>query len=228
MKIKQSRTVVGLLAAIAILIVSTFSTPALADGFARWESSISKFEAQDKENPPVEGGVMFIGSSSIRMWKLSTSFPELGAVNRGFGGSQIADSVHFFDRIVMPHKPRLIVMYAGDNDIASGKTPERVAEDFRSFTKLIDEKLPETRLVFVSIKLCKSRWSKRELVNAANSLIEKQIDCCDRFDYFDPNPHMMDASREPRDELFLGDRLHLSAEGYKIWNARIEPLLDTK
>lgn len=227
MKIQQNRSIFGLIA--VILTVSILgSLSSAADNFDRWEPSIKAFEAQDKANLPVEGDIMFLGSSSIRMWKLDKSFPGLDAVNRGFGGSEIADSVHFFDRIVMPHKPRLIVMYAGDNDIAKGKTPERVAEDFRAFTKLLDEKLPETRLIYVSIKLCKSRWGKREQVNAANALIEKQIEKCDRFEYFDPNPYMMDAGGEPRDELFLSDRLHLSAEGYKIWNSRILPLIEKK
>lgn len=93
-------------------------------GPERWESDMAKFEADDEEHPPAEGEIMFLGSSSIRMWDVKKWFPALPVVNRGFGGSQIADSLFYAERIVVPRRPRLIVFYAGDNDVASGKTPE--------------------------------------------------------------------------------------------------------
>ncbi len=101
--------------------------------FDRWEKSIAAFEKQDKENPPPMNGVVFAGSSSIRLWDLKKSFPDLDAINRGFGGSQIIDSVHFAPRIIVKHKPRMVVLFAGDNDLNAGKSPEQVLEDFRAF-----------------------------------------------------------------------------------------------
>ncbi len=92
----------------------------------RWESAMQAFEKQDKQNPPEKGGIVFIGSSSIRRWDLKKSFPDLDLINRGFGGSVIADSIRYFDRIVTPLKPRTVVLYAGDNDIGRGMTAQEV------------------------------------------------------------------------------------------------------
>ena len=103
----------------------------------RFESQIRAYEAADRKEPPPKGAVLFLGSSSIRLWKVKNNFPDLVALNRGFGGSQIADSIHFAERIVFPYEPKVIVFYAGDNDIAGGKSPERVAADFRAFASKV-------------------------------------------------------------------------------------------
>src|SRR5438270_868126 len=100
--------------------------------FTRWEKEIAVFEKQDQAKAPPRGGVVFVGSSTIRLWKLDKSFPELHALNRGFGGSQLADSVHFAPRIVLKYEPRVVVLYAGDNDLAARKTPEQVFADFQA------------------------------------------------------------------------------------------------
>ena len=94
---------------------------ATAGDFSKWEAQIQAFEAADHQSAPPQNGVLFIGSSSIRKWNLETSFPGRKYINRGFGGSQIADSVHFADRIAIPYRPQVIVLYAGDNDIAAGR-----------------------------------------------------------------------------------------------------------
>src|SRR5947209_3999364 len=112
--------------------------------FSRWEKEIAAFEKKDKDAPPPKNAVLFAGSSSIRLWDLKKSFPDLDAINRGFGGSQIADSTHFAPRILLKAEPRLIVLYAGDNDVAAGKSPDRVAEDFQAFATLIHKELPKT------------------------------------------------------------------------------------
>src|SRR6516164_10408221 len=98
--------------------------------FSRWEKDIAAFERRDRDKPPPKNAVLFVGSSSIRLWDLPKSFAGVEVINRGFGGSHLADVVHFAPRIVLPYEPRLIVLYAGDNDIAAGKTPERVHADF--------------------------------------------------------------------------------------------------
>src|SRR5215204_2122828 len=102
----------------------------------RWDADIAAFEAKDRTNPPPKDAIVFIGSSSIRLWKtLEQDFPEHKVINRGFGGSETADSVHFADRIVLPYRPKLVVMYAGGNDINAGKTPEQVAGNFKAFVE---------------------------------------------------------------------------------------------
>ena len=133
----------------------------------RWESDIAAFEAADKKSPPPQGAVLFIGSSSIRIWKtLATDFPDQKTINRGFGGSELADSVYYADRIVIPYKPRLIVLFAGTNDINAGKRPETVFADFKAFVAKVRAGLPNTRIAYLSISpapipLVASREAKR-------------------------------------------------------------------
>lgn len=107
----------GLLA----IVASCVSAPAVSAVQAadnRWENEIQAFERQDTKRRPPENAVLFVGSSSVRLWKLEESFPKLGAINRGFGGSQLADAVHFAERIVIPYRPRLVVLYAGDKRLS--------------------------------------------------------------------------------------------------------------
>lgn len=190
-----------------------------------WEPAIVAFEKADAENPPPTGGLLFVGSSSIRMWKTSDAFPELAPINRGFGGSQIRDSVLYAPRIVIPYAPRTIVFYAGDNDIAGGKSPERVAEDFREFARIVREALPETRLIFVAIKPSLSRWKLRDKMDEANRLVREFADKDDRVEFLDVVPPMLNEKGEPREDIFLPDGLHMNDAGYAIWNDLLRPLI---
>jgi lysophospholipase L1-like esterase len=169
--------------------------------------------------------VLFLGSSTIRLWNTAKAFPELHTINRGFGGSQIADSLKFAERIVIPCKPRLILLYAGDNDIAAGKSPERVLSDFKALVEKIHAALPETRIAFISIKPSPSRWKHIEAQRKANSLVEEFIPTDRRLSYIDVVQPMLDDKGEPRAELFQKDMLHLNDEGYKLWNSIVKPRL---
>ncbi len=106
-----------------------------------------------------KGGILFVGSSSIVRWDVAKWFPNMPVLNRGFGGSQIADSVHFAERIIVPYRPRTIVFYAGDNDLASGKTPEQVLADFKAFVSKVRASSPEAKIIYVGIKPSIKRWS---------------------------------------------------------------------
>jgi lysophospholipase L1-like esterase len=183
------------------------------------------FEKQDQEHPPQPGGVVFVGSSSIRLWKLDEEFPGKGYVNRGFGGSEMADSVHFFDRIVLPHRPRMIVLYAGDNDLAKGKTACRVAEDFAAFVKHMHEVLPETKLVYVAVKPSLKRWNIVHHGRAANALIEAACIDDELLTYLDISTPMLGPDGKPRPELFADDGLHLNSKGYELWTSLLVPHL---
>jgi lysophospholipase L1-like esterase len=196
-----------------------------ADGANRWDEAIRKFEEQDAAKPPAPGGVVFVGSSSIRMWDLKKSFPDLAAVNRGFGGSQLADAVHFAHRIVTPYKPRLVVLYAGDNDIAAGKSPEQVVADFRRFVKTVREKSPEARIAYIAIKPSLKRWSLVEKMREANRQIAAIAERDERLHFVDIDAPMIGEDRMPRPELYARDGLHLSEEGYQVWSERLRPVL---
>lgn len=169
---------------------------------------------------------MFVGSSSIRMWQtLEADFPGLPVLNRGFGGSELSDAVQFADRIVVPHRPRVVVLYAGDNDLESGKTPARVFKDFQSFVTLIHQKLPASRIVFISIKPSLARVKIMDKAREANRLIRDYVRGDDKLAYVDVFTPMLDASGQPRPELFLEDGLHMNARGYAIWRDLIRPVI---
>lgn len=221
----------------ALIVVAVFASTAgfcgggrlgaaeKGQGPKRWEPAIARFEAHDREHPPAPGGVMFLGSSSIRMWDLDKWFPELDAVNRGFGGSQIEDSLFFAERIVMPHKPRAIVFYAGDNDIAAGKSPEKVFADYQTFVARIHKDLPETKIVYVAIKPSIRRWNLVGSMREANRMIEEFSSKEELLEYVDVDSPMIGDDGRPREELFLQDGLHLSDEGYRIWTELVMPHL---
>ena len=191
----------------------------------RWESAIKAFEDQDRKIPPITGANVFVGSSSVRMWKLDSSFPKRIVINRGFGGSQLGDSVRYADRIVIPYKPRAVVLYAGDNDLNAGKTLESVFSDYRTFRDKVRATLPETKIVFVSIKPSPSRWKLREKALEANRLIRAEIEEGRGQVFVDVWTPMLGEDGMPRAELFLKDQLHMNDSGYEIWNKLVEPHL---
>jgi lysophospholipase L1-like esterase len=192
---------------------------------SRWESAIVAFDKQDQDKPPPKHGIVFVGSSSIRFWNLSTSFPHLGAINRGFGGSELADSVHFAQRLVLKHEPRLIVLYAGDNDIGGGKSPEQVASDFRDFVKVVHQGLPETKIIYLSIKPSILRWKLWPKMQQANALIETLCNKETGLTFVDVASPMLGPDGKPKRELFRGDGLHLNDKGYALWASVLEPSL---
>ena len=191
----------------------------------RWESQIAAFEEQDKTKPPLRDGILFVGSSSIRGWDLSKSFPDLPVINRGFGGSQVAAATFFVDRIATNYNPRMVVLYAGDNDISHELTPERVAADYQAFVRAVHERLPETRIVFIAIKPSLKRWHLVEPMRRANALIRKFTESDTRQAYADIDTPMIGTDGKPRKSLFKEDGLHLNAEGYKLWAACLRPHL---
>jgi lysophospholipase L1-like esterase len=191
----------------------------------RWVKAIAAFEERDRESPPARHGVLFAGSSSIVLWDLKRAFPETTTINRGFGGSQIADSTYFADRIIVPAQPRTIVFYAGDNDLAGGRSPEQVRDDFRSFVATVRQALPETKIIFIGIKPSPSRWSLVEKQQEANRLIEADCQADPRLVFVDTFPAMLGDDDRPRPSLFRPDNLHLSARGYALWNALLKPAL---
>jgi lysophospholipase L1-like esterase len=197
-----------------------------ADKTSRWENDIQQFEAWDRKNSYPKDGVLFVGSSSIRMWPTRESFEELPVINRGFGGSQISDSIHFFERIVKPYRPAVVVLYAGDNDIAGGKISDRVFEDYKKFVSLVHESLPKTPVIFVGIKPSGSRWSMWPAMNKANEMVADFCKKDRRLMYFDSATPILGADGKPRDDLFLKDRLHLNAEGYKAWTKALAPQIE--
>jgi len=191
----------------------------------RWDKQIAAFEKADQEKAPPKNGILFVGSSSIRYWKVEKSFPGMPVINRGFGGSEISDSIFFADRIIIKHQPRIIVFYAGDNDLAKGKSGQQVVADYRTFVKKIRTSLPKTKIIFVAIKPSIARWKLIEKIRQTNKEISR-ITTTDPLQVFlDIDTPMIGSDGKPKPELFLKDGLHLNVAGYKLWNSLLSPLL---
>jgi len=194
---------------------------------APFEKEIAAFEAADQTQPPPKDAVLFIGSSTFRIWKsLPADFPGLAVINRGFGGSQIADSTRYADRIVVPYHPRRIVMYAGDNDLAAGKTAEQVLEEFKDFVTKVRASLPDVPISYISIKPSIARWKLIERIKQANSLIGQFATSEKNIDFIDIFPVMLGNDGKPRKELFRPDGLHMNADGYALWIPILRPRIE--
>lgn len=191
-----------------------------------WAAEIDAYTKADAAHPPARDAVVFIGSSSIRMWTtLAEDFPGISVIGRGFGGSDLTDSAFYVDRIAIAYHPRIIVLYAGDNDLKAGRTPEQVVGDFKVFCGKIHAALPATRVVCIAIKPSPSRWNLREKIVRANELIAAECAADKRRTFVDIYPLMLDAKGLPRPELFREDMLHMKHDGYAIWAKAVAPFL---
>lgn len=189
----------------------------------KWEAEIAAFEASDRTNPPPKDCIVFVGSSSIRMWSgLKSDFPELPVVNRGFGGSELADSVHFADRIIVPYKPREVVIYAGANDLANGKSPEVAFGEFVALFETIHQQLPRARVVFIATAPNPSRWKLVDKMKRFNSLSR---DYCNEHGatFVDVFTLMLGPEGLPKSDIYREDGLHMNLKGYAIWKSALAP-----
>jgi lysophospholipase L1-like esterase len=215
--------------AIAAALVLVFVHGAWAqEGFpadTRWEESLAAFAAADLKNAPAPGGVVFVGSSSIRLWNdLATQLSGArGVLNRGFGGARISDCTRYLDRVVFPYAPRVIVVYAGDNDLAEGRQPKDVFNDFVKFVETVRKRLTATQIYYISIKPSPARAVLLPRIREANQLISKFIANGTDLEFIDVFTPMLDEAGRPRPELFQADALHLNKAGYELWAKVIGP-----
>jgi len=194
----------------------------------RWHNELAAFARADQERFPAPGGVVFVGSSTVRMWtRLAQDFPRVpaGVVNRGFGGSTLNDCSLFARDLVVRYKPRQVVVYAGDNDLAEGRTPLQVLESFARFANAVRAELPDTRISFVSVKPSPSREQLLPQIRETNHVISAYLNLLPNSEFIDIYTPMLGADGRPRMELFRGDRLHMTDEGYRLWQSVIGPHL---
>jgi lysophospholipase L1-like esterase len=197
-------------------------------GPEQWEKQIAEYEQLDKVNPPLKGGIVFLGGGVLRMWTtLDQDFKDHRVINRGFGGSLISDYTHFADRIIIPYEPKMIFVRGGGNDINRGKSPEEVLADYKAFVAKIHEKLPQTEIVFISMNPSPKRWSEREANKVGNQLIEEYSKSSPLLKYVETYDMTLKPDGTPRDELF-SDGLHFSAEGYRLLVERLRPFMPKK
>jgi lysophospholipase L1-like esterase len=192
----------------------------------RFEKDIARFEERDKAKPPPAGAVLFTGSSSIARWSdVGKYFPAYPVINRGFGGSTIPEVNHYLDRIVLPYKPRVVVLFCGGNDMAQyQRTPEDVLADFQTFCKRIHAKLPHTRIVYLSIHVPPARVKQAGKIAKVNALIAAECAKSKKLAFVDISTLMLGADGRPNPELYA-DSLHPNAKAYALWAEKLRPAL---
>jgi len=210
------------LIALCLVFTGMFS----AHAFNIWSASIAKFEAEDKANPPAKGGILFVGSSSIVLWDLKKAFPDVPALNRGFGGSQVSDVNFFFDRVVTPYAPKTIVFYSGDNDLAvGGKKSEQVIADYQEFFAKVRAALPEAKIINVAIKPSVKRWHLFDVQKQVNAAVAEALKADKNAVFIDCVPAMLGADGKPDPKYLRDDGLHMNDTGYAVWNELLRPHL---
>jgi lysophospholipase L1-like esterase len=195
---------------------------------SRWQKAIATFQAMDVTNRPPADCIVFVGSSSIRRWNtLDQDFPGLPVVNRGFGGSQLADSVNYAQELITSYHPKQVVIYAGGNDINAGKAPELVFGDFVALVKKIRAGAPHAKIAYISSAPNPARWAQVEKVRKLNSLVSAycQRHGCTFINVF---PLMLGADGLPKPDIYVADRLHMNPKGYAIWREAVGPHLNAK
>lgn len=189
-----------------------------------WEGDIATFLKADQAAPPPQGGIEFIGSSSIRMWdSLARDFAGKPVYNRGFGGSEVRDSTWYADRIVVPYAPCKVFFYAGDNDLNSGRTPTQVRDDVVAFVQRVHRDLPRTTVEYISIKPSPSREHLLPGIAQANTMIKAALARLPHTGYTDVYSPMLGADGKPDAALFREDMLHMTPAGYAIWTKALAP-----
>ena len=184
----------------------------------RFQADIDRFVRWDAKNAFPKDGILFVGSSSMVLWPSARYFPELPVINRGFGGSQFSDLLHYLEETTLKYEPSMILVYEGDNDVAHGKGASQIVADFQAFVSRVHERLPDTEIAFVPIKPSIMRWDMWPSMRETNARIRALTQTDERLHYIDVASPMLDGDRPPSSSLFVSDGLHLSAEGYDLWS----------
>ncbi|HYG24801.1 MAG TPA: GDSL-type esterase/lipase family protein [Verrucomicrobiae bacterium] len=209
---------------LALIVPTLLQAADTNHNFAVWEPEVRAYEAQDRTSPPPANAVLFVGSSGIRLWKtLAQDFPDTPAINRGVGGCEIVDCTYYADRIIFPYKPKKIVMRCGGNDLANGKSPETVFADFKEFVRLVRQRLPRVEIVFISWNPTIARWNNAAREKKFNNLVKEWAHQIDGVRYVETYDMVLGTDGQPRPELFVADKLHFSAEGYRLLTERVRP-----
>lgn len=219
----------ALTAALPVAALTPLAPPQVPEQVSNvaWAQDMVQFAKADQATPPAKGGILFIGSSSIRMWDtLAADFPGQKVINRGFGGSEVRDSTWYADRIVTPYAPCKVFFYAGDNDLNSGRSPQQVRDDTVAFVNRVHRDLPQTTVEIISIKPSPSRANLLPAVQEANALVREALKGVPRTGFNDIYTPMLGADGQPRASLFREDMLHMKPEGYAIWRKALAPKVE--
>jgi lysophospholipase L1-like esterase len=210
------------------LVAGLFSSATQAQGNIPFWKEVQALKQKDSLAFPAPGQTLFIGSSSFTMWKDAQDyFPKHKILNRAFGGSTLLDMIRFRYEVVFPYQPKQIVLYCGENDFASSDTVtvSMVVERFKTFYSLMRARYPVVPFLYVSMKPSPSRAHLMSKYKEANQLIAEFLKQDKKSAFADVYSKMLKADGSPMDDIFLQDRLHMTAKGYAIWKKILEPLL---
>ena len=195
----------------------------------RFEGAVQNFEQLDKQKPISPGGTVFIGSSTFTKWTgLEKQFSEFRAINRGFGGSTIPEVDHYLDRVLFKYKPANVVLYAGTNDIADGRSGRQVFDEFVQFVRDVKEHLPNVEIYVISMSVAPSRISYEKEFDTGNGLIRHYVMTNAHLHYIDVTPVMHRTDGKLKENLFGIDRLHMNSRGYALWVPVIQKLCEDR
>ena len=211
-----------------LILFILVSASAIAQNKPFW-NDIQKFKRQDSLSMPPKKGIVFVGSSSFTMWKaLENHYKDYNAINRGFGGSTLTDAIEYAEEIVLAYKPRQVVIYSGENDIANGASADETFSRFKTLFDKLRKGLPKAKITYISMKQSPSREKFAAELVKANGMIRDYIQTQKKANYIDVNAKMLGSDGKPRPELFLNDMLHMQQAGYDIWIKEITPHLKKK
>jgi lysophospholipase L1-like esterase len=214
------------LAALVLAAFSVHAAPKNAANTNKFEKDILAFEASDKTNAPPKGAILFAGDSQFTRWKsIHQDLPEYTVINRGFGGSQMSDLLRYTDRIVIPYRPRTIVVNEGGNDINAGRTPEELLADFKTFVAKVQAALPDTKIFLSGLQPSPARWAQADTRKRFNVMLREYVATQKNVVYVDLFDAYLGPDGKPREELFVEDKLHHSALGYQVRMKVMRPLL---
>ena len=216
------------IAAVVLAVAPLLATaqPVASPDPARFEKDIAAFEAEDAAAPPAPGGTLFVGSSSIRYWDVAREFAALRPIRRGYGGSHVSDTIHFAARLILPYRPALIVFYAGDADVAAGKSAARIAADTHTLVALIHSRLPGTPVVVIGTKPSPLHWPHMATIRAANAAVKANLAGDQLAAYVDAEAGLLGADGRPRAEFYAENGLNLNERGYAAWTAALRPTIE--
>lgn len=196
-----------------------------ADPTFPFSNEIAAFAQAEAASPPVADATLFLGSSSIRLWDIKNSFSDIGTVNRGFGGATTPDVLHYYKRLLPRTKPRSIIVYVGENDLAAGATPDKVAGDVLTLLRQLRADYPKAHIAYLSLKPSPIRWTLWPKMAAVNMTVAARGKTM-KFDYLDVSRPLLAADGLPDASLFRADGLHMNPRGYARWTQLVDTYLD--
>jgi lysophospholipase L1-like esterase len=204
---------------------ATPARPPNADPAFPFSNEIEAFAKADAADPPIRDATLFLGSSSIRLWDIAGSFRGIGTVNRGFGGATTPHMLHYYERLLPPVPPRAVVVYVGENDLAAGASPERVARDVTTLLGRLRADYPRAHIAYLCLKPSPIRWTLWPRMQMVNRLVERHA-ASRRISYLDGGRVLLAPDGLPDASLFRADGLHMNARGYERWTRLVNQWLD--